>query len=48
MAILLVMVVIGCASDRYSASSYQDRQTLQEAINENPDFYRIWEEEKGR
>jgi PBP1b-binding outer membrane lipoprotein LpoB len=48
MVILLVLIVSGCASGRYSASSYQDRQALQEAIRDNPDFYRIWEEEKGR
>jgi hypothetical protein len=36
---LTVMAVAGCASSQYSQSSYQDKQVLQEYIQNHPDFY---------
>ncbi|MFA5111028.1 MAG: hypothetical protein WC443_06470 [Desulfobaccales bacterium] len=46
MVILMVLAAAGCASERYSESSYQDRQVLQQYIQEHPDYYLKWSEEK--
>ncbi|MFZ5449858.1 MAG: hypothetical protein ACOZFS_14605 [Thermodesulfobacteriota bacterium] len=48
MIILLFISVAGCATDRYSPSSYQDRAALEAAIANDPDYYRMWSEEAGR
>jgi ABC-type oligopeptide transport system substrate-binding subunit len=48
MGILIFMqlaAVAGCASERYSESSYQDKQVLQEYIQNHPDYYQRWKEE---
>ncbi len=47
MGILMFMqliAVVGCASD-YSQSSYQDKQVLQQYIQDHPDYYQKWNEE---
>ena len=43
-----LMAMMGCASERYSASSYQDRAALQQVLQEDPDYYHIWMEDQGR
>jgi ABC-type oligopeptide transport system substrate-binding subunit len=43
---LLVLVALGCASERYSESSYQDKQVLKEYIQNHPDYYQKWREEE--
>ncbi len=45
MLILTVVAAAGCAS-KYSESSYQDRQALQEYIREHPDFYEKIKQER--
>jgi hypothetical protein len=44
--ILLVVLAGGCATERYSESSYQDKQVLKEYIQNHPDYYQKWKEEK--
>jgi ABC-type oligopeptide transport system substrate-binding subunit len=44
--ILLLMLAVGCASERYSESSYQDKQVLKEYIQNHPDYYQKWREEE--
>ena len=44
--LLLVMFAVGCVAERYSKSSYQDRQVLKEYIQNHPDYYQKWQEER--
>ncbi len=44
--ILLVMSVVGCATERYSESSYNDRQVLQQYIQDHPETYQKLQEEQ--
>ena len=43
--ILLVFAAAGCATERYSEGSYQDRQVLQQYIQDHPDYYQKWSNE---
>ena len=44
--ILLVMSAGGCATERYSESSYNDKKVLNEYIQSHPDYYQKWQEEE--
>ncbi len=44
--ILLVLAAAGCATERYSEGSYQDRQVLQQYIQDHPDYYQEWSNER--
>jgi hypothetical protein len=39
LVMLTILAPVGCASNQYSQSSYQDKQVLQEYIRDHPDFY---------